>query len=203
MAVKAKSKLALAAQPVATRDRILDVAEQFMQTRGFNGFSYADVAREIGIATASLHHHFPTKAELGSAVIERYASRVYGALDAIDAAALDVPQRLASYAEIYSGVLAQDRMCLIGMLAAEYATLPGPMQRTLRAYIGHNERWLEALIARGRAEGKLSPNGTDREAALLLIGALEGAMLIARPMMETDAFAASARQLLASLQRRA
>jgi TetR/AcrR family transcriptional repressor of nem operon len=195
-------KAARAGAQVATRDRILDVAEQLMQTRGYNGFSYANVAAEIGIATASLHYHFRTKAELGAAVIERYASRVYGALDVIDAAALDVPQRLASYAEIYSGVLAQDRMCLIGMLAAEFATLPASMQRTLRAYIGHNERWLEALIGRGRAEGKLSPTGTDREAALLLIGALEGAMLIARPMMETDAFAASVRQLLATLQRR-
>jgi TetR/AcrR family transcriptional regulator, transcriptional repressor for nem operon len=197
----ARKKPARPKPAVATRDRILDLAEQLMQTRGFNGFSYADVAAEIRISTASLHYHFRTKAELGAKVIERYAGRVYAALDAIDAAALEVPQCLTRYTEIYAGVLAQERMCLVGMLAAEFATLPAPMQKTLRAYISHNERWLEPLIARGRAAGQLAPTGTDRETALMLIGALEGAMLIARPMMDKTAFVASVRQLLASLQR--
>jgi TetR/AcrR family transcriptional regulator, transcriptional repressor for nem operon len=196
----ASSKLAPASRPVATRERILDVAEQFMQTRGYNGFSYADVAREIGIATASLHHHFPTKADLGAAVVDRYAARVYEAAASIDAAALDPPQALARYTDVYAGVLAQDRMCLIGMLAAEYNTLPVPMQQTLRDYIGNNERWLMALLARGRAAGTLLPTGTDREAALLLIGALEGTMLMSRLRGDKASFAASVQQLLAHLQ---
>ena len=50
-----------------------------MQVRGFNGFSYADIASELGITKASLHYHFPGKAELGEALIERYADRFAGA----------------------------------------------------------------------------------------------------------------------------
>ena len=57
-----------------TRARILDAAEQLVQTRGFNGFSYADVATELGVTKASLHYHFPGKAELGEALIARYAA---------------------------------------------------------------------------------------------------------------------------------
>ena len=49
-----------------TADRILDSAERLVQVRGFNAFSYADVARELGITKASLHYHFAGKAELGS-----------------------------------------------------------------------------------------------------------------------------------------
>ena len=58
-----------------TRSRILDVAERLVQTRGFNGFSYADIAAELQISKASLHYHFPSKAELGEALIGRYAAR--------------------------------------------------------------------------------------------------------------------------------
>ena len=45
-----------------TADRILDIAERLVQTRGFNRFSYADIAAELGITTASVHYHFPARA---------------------------------------------------------------------------------------------------------------------------------------------
>ena len=63
-----------------TSERILDIAERLVQTRGFNNFSYADIASELGITTASLHYHFPGKAELGHALITRYAQRFSQAL---------------------------------------------------------------------------------------------------------------------------
>ena len=68
-----------------TASRILDIAERLVQMRGFNGFSYADVAGELSLTTASLHYHFPGKAELGRALIARYAERFNDALAAIDA----------------------------------------------------------------------------------------------------------------------
>ncbi len=197
----ARKKSQKTKRAITTPDRILDVAERLVQTRGFNSFSYADIAAEIGISKASLHHHFSTKARLGLAVVERYAARVYAALAAIDAARLDAPQGLERYTQIYAGVVAQDRLCLVGMLAAEYNTLPEPMQQAIRQYIADSERWLAGLIGKGRAAGNLHPAGTDRETALLLIGALEGAMLIAGPMKNKAGFAASVRQLLANLQR--
>ena len=67
-----------------TSERILDIAERLVQTRGFNNFSYADIASELGITTASLHYHFPGKAELGQALITRYAERFSQALDQIE-----------------------------------------------------------------------------------------------------------------------
>src|SRR5919204_7031631 len=98
---------------MASRDtpqRILDVAEQLVQLRGFNAFSYADVAGELGITKASLHYHFAGKAELGEALVERYAARFAAALDAIDAAGGDAPAKLDAYARIYADVLRRKRM---------------------------------------------------------------------------------------------
>ena len=68
-----------------TADRILDTAERLVQTRGFNGFSYADIADTLGVTKASLHYHFGTKAELGHALIARYHDAFARFLDAIDA----------------------------------------------------------------------------------------------------------------------
>src|SRR3989440_4221387 len=83
-----------------TASRILDVAERLVQIRGYNGFSYADVASELGISKASLHYHFPGKAELGEALIGRYASRFADALEEIDRRGGEAPAKLDAYARI-------------------------------------------------------------------------------------------------------
>src|ERR1700753_934426 len=88
-----------------TRTRILDAAERLVQRRGFNGFSYADVAGELGVTKASLHYHFPGKAELGEALIARYADRFATELERIDAEGLAPQAKLAAYASLYADVL--------------------------------------------------------------------------------------------------
>ena len=77
----------------ATSQRILDVAEKLVQTRGFNGFSYADIAAVLKVTKASLHYHYPGKADLGKELIERYERNFLAALDAIDAAAKDADRK--------------------------------------------------------------------------------------------------------------
>src|SRR5438270_13444250 len=95
-----------------TSQRILDIAERLVQTRGFNGFSYADIAEALHVTKASLHYHFPAKADLGARLIERYERNFVEALAAIDGSARDARDKLRRYAAIYEGVLRQDRMCL-------------------------------------------------------------------------------------------
>jgi len=182
-----------------TASRILDVAERLVQVRGFNGFSYADVASELGITKASLHYHFAGKAELGEALIERYATRFADALDAIDASAADAPAKLDAYADIYADVLRDHRMCLCGMLAAEYDTLPEPMRAAIIRFFDHNEAWLTRVLEHGQEEGALRLTGTASEAAQTIVSSLEGALLIARPYDDIGRFQAAATRLLASL----
>src|SRR3954466_14780818 len=101
---------------VGTTGRILDVAERLLQVRGYNGFSYGDVAAELGITRAALHYHFPGKAELGQALINPYASRFGASLDHLDATAPDAAGKLRGYVDLYTDVFSADRMCLCGML---------------------------------------------------------------------------------------
>jgi TetR/AcrR family transcriptional repressor of nem operon len=180
-----------------TAARILDCAEGLVQMRGFNGFSYADVAVELAVTKASLHYHFPGKAELGRALIARYASRFTSSLGALDAAGGDAPARLDGYAQLYADVLRAHRMCLCGMLAAEYETLPEPMRDAVIGFFDENEAWVEDVLAAGREEGTLTFAGEPREAAQQIVSALEGAMLVARPYGDVDRFETAARRLLA------
>ncbi len=182
-----------------TAERALDVAEALAQTRGFNGFSYAHVAAGLGITKASLHYHFPGKAELGEALIARYSERFAGALARIDDEHPLGRDRLEAYIDIYEGVLSGQRMCLCGMLAAEYETLPAAMADAIIRFFDANQAWLTGVLEGGRADGTLSFAGDAQEAAQAVIGTLEGAMLIARPYRDLARFHSAARRLLDGL----
>jgi TetR/AcrR family transcriptional regulator, transcriptional repressor for nem operon len=182
-----------------TASRILDVAERLAQRRGFNGFSYADVAAELKITKASLHYHFSGKAELGEALIGRYAARFADALQEIDRRGGDPSAKLDAYARIYADVLRDRRMCLCGMLAADYDTLPQPMQDAVIRFFDDNEAWLTRVLEQGQEDGALRLSGSATEAAQALLGGLEGALLIARPYGDVARFQAAATRLLTSL----
>ena len=182
-----------------TAARILDVAERLVQVRGFNGFSYADVAGELGITKAGLHYHYPGKAELGEALIERYSARFAAALEEINRAGGSAGEKLAAYAAIYADVLRDQRMCLCGMLAADYETLPEPMREAVIRFFDRNEEWLAGVLAQGEEDGELSFAGSVRDSAQAIVSGLEGALLVARPYGDVDRFEAAASGLLASV----
>jgi TetR/AcrR family transcriptional regulator, transcriptional repressor for nem operon len=187
------------ANGAGTTGRILDVAERMLQVRGYNGFSYGDVAAELDITRAALHYHFKGKAELGEALIERYAARFATALNELDATARDAAAKLRGYAGLYTDVLSADRMCLCGMLAAEHRTLPDPLQQAVCQFFASNTAWLTAVLEQGRADGSLTFSGTAEDTAAMILGALEGAMLITRLDGQVARFTATANQLLAGL----
>src|SRR5258706_12803896 len=107
-----------------TSQRILDVAERLVQTRGFNGFSYADIADALEVTKASLHYHFPSKADLGRRLIERYEATFLAALRAIEAGGAAPREQLKRYAGGFAGPLRGARQCLGGRPASAYATPP-------------------------------------------------------------------------------
>ena len=191
--------MAASAASSSTASRVLDTAERLVQVRGFNGFSYADIAAELQITKASLHYHFATKADLGEALINRYSTRFFEALAEVDAAGAPAPAKLAAYAKLYADVLSEQRMCLCGMLAAEYPTLPRPMQAAVVGFFDHNEGWLGAVLEQGKAEGSLAFTGPARDTARMIVSGLEGAMLVTRPYGDAARFQVAAASLLGTL----
>jgi TetR/AcrR family transcriptional repressor of nem operon len=197
--VARKRALPRSAVPADTSGRILDIAERLVQTRGYNAFSYADIAQSLRITKASLHYHFPTKADLGTRLIERYRQSFHEALTDIDDTSPSAAKKLQRYVGLYTDVLRAERMCLCGMLAAEYATLPKPMKSELKLFFDDNERWLVTVLDDGLASKKLRFTGSARDTAQLLIGSLEGAMMLARSYDDASRFEMTADRLLAGL----
>jgi TetR/AcrR family transcriptional repressor of nem operon len=183
-----------------TAERILDIAERLVQTRGFNNFSYADIAAELGITTASLHYHYPGKAELGKALITRYARQFSEALSQIEQHQPNACAKLEAYAGLYADVLKGNRMCMCGILAAEYQTLPTPMRTEVIRFFDDNQKWLSGLLAEGQTDRTLAFSGAAEDVAQNILSTLEGAMLVSRPYGDLQRFNAAADQLLASLR---
>ena len=184
---------------VDTPERILDVAERLVQTRGFNGFSYADIAAELEITKPALHYHFANKAELGRALVVRYTDRFAQALIQANGSLHDAATRLATYTQIYVDVICRGRMCLCGMLAAEYQTLPAPVQQAVIGFFDRNETWLTDVLERGRDDRSLRFDGQPSEMARFVVNELEGAMLLARLRDDPELFETAARRLLDGL----
>src|SRR3954451_17105468 len=185
--------------PVSTVDRILDTAELLVQTRGYNDFSYADVAAALGITKAALHYHFRSKAVLGDALIARYSERFFLALETIERTEPDAAGRLVRYVALYRGVLAAGRMCLCGILAAEYQTLPDAMRTAVRTFFDRNEVWLERVLDEGALRRELAQRGAPRDTARMIVDTLEGAVMVARAQGDPARLDRVADQLLSSL----
>jgi TetR/AcrR family transcriptional repressor of nem operon len=195
----ARTESSTSARSASTTAQILDVAERLVQERGFNGFSYADIASELGVTKAALHYHFASKADLGDALIDRYAERFFAALASVDGDETDAVVKLRAYAKLYADVFRNDRMCLCGMLAADYATLPDPMRARVVKFFDDNEVWLARVLEEGRKAGSIRFEGSPRPVARTLIGGLEGAMLVARPYHDVKRFRDAADLLIGGL----
>ena len=183
----------------ATASAILDVAQRLVQTRGYNGFSYADIAADLDITKAALHYHFATKAQLGEALVARYETSFGDLLVAIDTNSADAGERLAGYVDVYRDVLQDQRICLCGMLAAEYQTLPDGMQAAVARFFAMNEVWLERVLEDGRAAGTLAFAGSGRDTGRLFMAGLEGALLLSRASQDVARFDATAAALVAGV----
>ena len=185
--------------PPTTAERILKTATRLVQVHGFSAFSYADVAAELGIRKASIHHHFPTKDDLGLALVRQYQAGFAAALMEIDRKN-DARDKLLAYVRLYDDVLAQgNRMCLCGMLAADSSQLPERTRLALQEFFDSNIAWIASVLAAGKKTKRLRFDGSPDAMAWTILTTLEGAMLLARPYADAKRFRQVAQQLVSRM----
>ncbi len=182
-----------------TRAELLLQAETLVRARGFAGFSYADLAGAVGIRKASIHHHFPTKADLGAALVAAYAARYAAALDAIRAGIPDGPGRIAAYGRLYLGGVEQGLGCLCAALAVEGDAIPERLRRDIVRFFEGHLVWLEAVLREGRADGSLRAGQDPAIGARFVVATLEGALLMERLFASPAAFEGTLAALVGAL----
>ncbi len=169
-----------------TRTRILDLAENLLLERGYNAFSYQHIARELGVKPAAVHYHFPSKDDLGTAIIARQLRRLRKWRDLPRVADLPPREQFEALLAVYDSHLGHDRrVCLFGALAADFRTLPAPMQAELRTFNRELTEWLAQVLAVGRATGSLRFVGSPAAKATQVLTTLAGALQVARVHDET------------------
>lgn len=168
-----------ASAAAGTRERILDAAQELLQTQGYPAFSFRDLADRIGIKSASVHYYFPSKEDLALALLERYHARFFERL--ARAAKRRPAERMAAYAGLFVRTFQEgERICPGASFAADYANLPEAPRRALHLFYKENVRWLEGVLTEGVALGEFRPLKHPGAAAAAIFSALEGAILLGR-----------------------
>jgi TetR/AcrR family transcriptional repressor of nem operon len=169
-----------------TREAILQAGRLAVQAHGYNALSFRELAKEIGIKSASVHYHFPTKGDLAAALAGRYADEAEAFLADLSASGQSHDAVVTAYAGAFRVALANDnRMCLCGIMTAEYDDLPPQARREVDRFARVNTEWLTALLA-ARRPGE--PKDTLQQRAVAIFAAIEGAQLIARGRKDIAAF---------------
>ncbi|GLZ39915.1 TetR/AcrR family transcriptional regulator [Actinokineospora sp. NBRC 105648] len=171
---------------VDTRGALLDHATRLVRTRGYCAFSYADLAVELGIRKASVHHHFATKEHLGVELVSRYTERFQARLADIDELATGPVDALARYAALYREGLTDGEACLCGVLAAEIAAVPPTIAAGVAEFFRLNRLWLATVIDNGGLAR--TPRQDPDDLAATLLATLEGAVLVARAHNDVAVF---------------
>ncbi|HVK20169.1 MAG TPA: TetR/AcrR family transcriptional regulator [Actinokineospora sp.] len=171
---------------IDTRGALIDQATHLVRSRGYSAFSFADLAAAVGIRKASVHHHFPSKEELGIEVVARYTERFQARLAGIDS--VDAVASLERYAALYREGLVNGEACLCGMIAAETAAVPPAVAAGVATFFTSNLAWLTKLIDEGQRAGDLGKRQPPEAAAAAVLAALEGAVFVARGLDDIAAF---------------
>jgi TetR/AcrR family transcriptional repressor of nem operon len=187
-------------QTTSKKIDILNLAQEAIQKRGYNAFSYADLASAVGIRKASIHHYFPTKADLGLAVIRRYRESFEFFLNAIDSSEKNALVKIERYAKLYEDVLLDGKLCLCGMLATDIETLPKPLQKEIRKFFTDNINWLVHVLQPHFATKKMTDKRLH-ETASMIIATLQGATNIAKAFDDVAYFNMAVKALLSHLEK--
>lgn len=182
-----------------TKTQLLNAAERAARRHGFDGFSYADLAAEVGIRKASIHHHFPTKSNLSTELVRRYATTFAGVCADIDATYESGGTRIAALIAQYRDALDDGHsLCLCVSFSTSRDSLPAPTIREINAFRARMTDWIAGAFAAGQADGTLSDVCAPQDEAAALLALLEGAQLAARAAQTPAPFDAA----LSMMQRR-
>jgi TetR/AcrR family transcriptional regulator, transcriptional repressor for nem operon len=173
-----------------TAERILKAANALMTDRGYSAFSYADISETVDIRKASIHHHFPTKADLATAVLRAHRGQLVQGTKLIDQQIKDPLARIQAYVQYWEGCIRGRTMafCIAALLGAEMPSLPEEVQREVRLHFKALSEWLEKTLKAGVQERVIKLQEPAAIEAQTLMAVVHGAMLSARATSNCDVF---------------
>jgi TetR/AcrR family transcriptional regulator, transcriptional repressor for nem operon len=175
-----------------TADDILACTRTLIVARGYNGFSYADIADVVGIRKASIHHHFPSKVDLVTTLLSRYREETAAGVLRLENSIPHALDQLRAYLEYWKTCIsdASAPFCVCALLASELPVLPDEVALEIRAHFRFLSGWMAALFARGLQQGAMALSHAPQVEAEILMATVHGAMLSARAYGDAGIFGA-------------
>jgi TetR/AcrR family transcriptional repressor of nem operon len=165
-----------------TADRILESAHALLAERGYAAFSYADIAEMVKIRKPSIHHHFPSKAILVTAVLKRHRDKLNTALNSVTHSVDSPLRRLEAYVHHWEKCIRDktEPICIAALLGAELPTLPDEVKAEVKRYFRDLKEWIRETMEQGQAQGTLRLQQPAAVEAETFIALVHGAMISAR-----------------------
>jgi TetR/AcrR family transcriptional repressor of nem operon len=168
-------------QATDTREQIIEHAASLLMQRGYNGFSYRDIATRLGVKNAAVHYHFPSKADLALALVEQHNDMLHELTHHfMTHGGRALPQLEGLFAYTRKQFCNGRCICPTGALAVDFEELPEVVKSAIERFMINSARWLTRVLEVGRAQGEFHFQGESRQRAQLILAALQGARQIAR-----------------------
>jgi TetR/AcrR family transcriptional repressor of nem operon len=182
---------------------IVTCTQTLLVSGGYNGFSYADISASVHISKATIHHHFPSKAELVQTVLQCYRAQARAGIEAIDRTIKDPVKRLGAYTGYWESCISDDTasICVCAMLAAELPAIPSQVADEVRGHFLDLAAWLANVLQAGASTGAFQLRQTPEVEAMTLMATLHGAMLSARAYRDPGVFRAIVGPIVNQLSR--
>jgi len=163
---------------MSTRESIIQIADQLIRDKGYNAFSFYDIAKTLGIKNASIHYYFPGKTQLGIAVIKEHGCR----FNAIKHSTTGMPpvDKLQAFITSYGTTRAEERICIVGSLASDLHTLEPAIEQELKQFAAEVLQWMEEVLQQGLDTGVFTFTLPARTKALMIITNLLAALQLTR-----------------------
>ncbi len=170
---------------------IVACARALLAVGGYNSFSYADISAAVHISKASIHHHFPSKAELVRKLLVLYREESRLGLAGMEQQITDPAAQLRAYTGYWAACIrdGSSPFCVCAMLAAELPAIPAEVADEVRGHFQDLSAWLTTVLTRGSAKGVFALKTNPETEALRFMATVHGAMLSARAYGDPEIFA--------------
>src|ERR1700732_3598867 len=160
---------------------IMDAAERRIQQGGFGGFSFREIAADVGIKSSSVHYHFPTKEELAAAVVRRWAEYTS---ELVDKELEKDPNPIRVWTKAFRGTaFSKARMCPCTVLGAASQELPEQVAKEVKAFFK-------------MCQSKLVAEGLSPSKAAEVLSIITGPSVLATPPRAPAEYAGATSDLL-------
>jgi AcrR family transcriptional regulator len=169
---------------LSTREQIIQLTDVLIRDKGYNAFSFYDIAKNLKIKNASIHYYFPTKTDLGLALLETHTEHLHKLQASVEGK--NSLLKINAFLSIYNAIQSEGRVCIVGSLATDLKTVEPKMAKALKEFANEILNWVSSILEEGREKGDFSFDDLPRTKALMIISNMLASVQLARLTSKKD-----------------